>query len=183
MKAWRGLVLLVLAGCATRSAVRDLDGVPAAPRTVASGAVHVLVFLSQECPIANAYAPTLRELAATWRDAPVRLFLVHVDPDLDAAAARRHAADYELPGTILLDPRHELATALGISRTPEAAVLTAAGLVYRGRIDDQWRALGARGPASTHELADAVAAILAGRPVAGPFPPAVGCLLPEPGGR
>jgi hypothetical protein len=60
-------------------------------------------------------------------------------------------------------------------------VLDAAGLVYRGRIDDQWSALGARAPAaSRHDLRDAVAARLAGRPVAVARTESVGCLLPEP---
>lgn len=180
--AWRLLPLLPLAmaGCAT-VALADLDGRPATPLQVAAGEVHVLVFTSHECPIANAYAPTLQELARTWQEQPVRLFVVHVDPDLTAAAAHRHASDYALPGRLLLDPGHALARAVGATRTPEAVVLTAAGLVYRGRIDDQWQALGARAAAATHhDLGDAVTAALAGRPLAGPFPAAVGCLLPEP---
>lgn len=179
----RGCLLLLVLGaaCATPTAVVDLDGSPATPLAVAAGMVHVVVFTSQECPIANAYAPTLRDLAARWQDAPVRLFLVHVDPDLSAEAARAHAAAYELPGRILLDPCHQLATALGVTKTPEAAVVSSHGLVYRGRIDDQWQALGARSiRAGSHDLADAVAATLAGQPVATPFPPPVGCLLPEP---
>ena len=111
--------------------------------------MHVLVFTSHECPIANAYAPTLQHLAASWRDAAVQLFVVHVDPDLTAAAAREHARAYALPGTIVLDPAHVLAAALGVTRTPEAVVLTAGGPAYRGRIDDQWRSLGTRAPAAT----------------------------------
>jgi len=174
---------LVAAACATPAPtmVRDLSGRPCDPLVVAPGSVHVLVFTSHECPIANAYAPTLADLAGQWRQQPVHLFVVHVDPDLDAAAARRHATDYALPGTVLLDPAHTLARSLGITRTPEAAVLTTAGLAYRGRIDDQWHALGARADVATrHDLADAVAAACAGRRVASPRTPVVGCLLPEP---
>ncbi|MEO6596946.1 MAG: hypothetical protein ABIP94_19545, partial [Planctomycetota bacterium] len=132
-------------------------------------------------PIANAYAPTLRDLAASWRELPVRLFLVHVDPDLTAAAAKVHAREYELPGTVLLDPEQRLAHALGITRTPEAAVLTNKGLAFRGRIDDQWQALGARTEFATqHDLLDAVATARTGGTVPEPYPEAVGCLLPEP---
>lgn len=173
---------LLLAGCAGPSGPTSLDGRSWAPLVIPPGAVHVLVFTSQECPIANSYAPTLRELAASWRGLPVLLFLVHVDPDLTVAAARQHAEQYQLPGTVLLDPEQKLAATLGITRTPEAVVCTSAGTVYRGRIDDQWRELGARAPeASRHDLADAVAKALAGDPIEPPWPPAVGCLLPEPG--
>jgi hypothetical protein len=143
--------------------------------------VHVLLFLNPECPIANAYAPTLQSLAAGWQDQPVRLFLVHVDPAVDAARAATHAADYHLPGSVQLDPQHRVVRRVGITRTPEAAVLTSQGLIYRGRIDDQWQALGTRRPAATqNDLAQAVAAALNGQRPAEPWPPAVGCLLPEP---
>lgn len=174
---------VVAAGCSVPppTTLADLDGRRHTPTAVAPGRVHVLVFTSHECPIANAYAPTLQALAAAWRDAPVDLFLVHVDPDLTPAAARRHAADFALPGVILFDARHDLARRFGVERTPEAVVLTPAGPCYRGRIDDQWRALGRRAPAATsHDLAAAVAAALAGRAPPTSVAPGVGCLLPEP---
>ncbi len=161
-------------------ALVDLQGAMHAPLQRARGAVHVVLFVSQECPIANSYAPTLRSLAARWQGQPVRLFVVHVDPDLTASAARQHALDYELPGTVLLDPKHELATVLGATRTPEAFVLADAGVVYHGRIDDQWAALGSRAAVpQVHDLRDAVDAVLAGKPIAVAETQAIGCLLPE----
>lgn len=175
----------LLAACSTptKLVVQDCRGIDRAPLTVQDDAVHVIIFTSHECPIANSYAPTLRELHAEWATDPrVQLFLVHVDPDLSAAAADAHRTDYELPGTALLDPRHLLAKACGATITPEAVVVTKHGIAYRGRIDDQWRKLGSRAPeASQHDLAVAVRNVLNGRPVAQPFPQAVGCLLPEPG--
>jgi len=174
----------LLTGCSETSVavtLKDLDGGQHTPQNIAAGQVHVVVFTSQECPIANAYAPTLGKLASEWAMQPVRLFLVHVDPELSIVAARQHRDDYKLPGTILMDPTHLLATALGATRTPEALVLDANGVVYRGRIDDQWPDLGVRAPtASMHDLRDAVTATLRGEKVAMPQQPAVGCLLPEP---
>lgn len=176
--AW---LAFAMASCATtRVQLQDLDAVTHEPLAVAAGAVHVLLFTSHECPIANAYAPTLRELASSWSGTAVRLFVIHVDPDLTVAAARSHARDYELPGTIVLDPHHRLARAVGATKTPEAVVLLPSTIVYRGRIDDQCSALGARAQAaSSHDLRDAVAQALAGRPVAVASTPVVGCLLPE----
>jgi len=171
----------VACGCATSgaTAATDLDGVQCEPLQVPEGRIHVLVVTNHECPIANSYAPTLRALAEAWRPLPVDLFLVHVDPDITVAAARAHAAAYELPGHVLLDPRQQIAAAVGATRTPEAVVLNRSGVLYRGRIDDQWRALGERLPAPTvDDLRAAVAAALKGEPVARPFMPATGCLLP-----
>lgn len=174
-------LLLAACGGSRGPSLSALDGKLYHPLERAAGTVHVVVFVSQECPIANAYAPTLRELATSWADKPVKLFLVHVDPDLTLETAKQHAAEYELPGTLLLDPRHELAKALGATRTPEAFVLGDTGTAYHGRIDDQWAALGSRAQeAGIHDLRDAVTAVLAGKPVANPVTDATGCLLPEP---
>lgn len=175
--------MLAAAACAATPQLRvqDLAGIWQEPLRVAPGAVHVLVFTSHECPIANAYAPTLRQLADSWAEHPVSLFLVHVDPDLTAAAASAHAAEFALPGTILLDPHHDLAVHLGVTRTPEAVVVTPNGLAYCGRIDDQWQGLGARKAApSRHDVAAAVAAALVDGSAPARRTPAVGCLLPEP---
>ena len=189
---WRGRAawlvgVVLLAGClamptaTTAAGIVDLDGRPQQPLQVPPGAVHVLVFVSQECPIANSYAPTLQQLAQQQTGAAVHWFVVHVDPELSAAAAREHAAAYGLPGTVLLDPRHQLARQLGITRTPEAAVLGADGLRYRGRIDDQWAALGSRRPAPTQcDLAAAIERAATGQSTPEPWPPAIGCRLPEP---
>lgn len=175
--------IVLCAACAAHrpsDAVVDLDGVARDPRRVAPGHVHVVVFTSHECPIANAYAPTLRDLTTGWSGRPVQLFVVHVDPDLTAIAARQHASDYEVPGTILLDPAQRLARSLGATRTPEAVVLLPDAIAYRGRIDDQWRALGSRAAPTRHDLRLAVDAALRGERLPEPYPPAVGCLLPEP---
>lgn len=183
--AQAGVAAALLAGCAAEQvgpSLLDLDGASHAPLDVRGDQVHVLIFTSHECPIANAYAPTLQELEAEWSgQSRVRLYLLHVDPDLSREQARRHARDYQLPGTVLLDPTQAAAHACGATITPEAVVRTAQGQVYRGRIDDQWRKLGSRAPeASRRDLREAVARALTGRAVPAPHPPAVGCLLPEP---
>jgi hypothetical protein len=68
-----------------------------------------------------------------------------------------------------------------VTVTPEAVLLDDRGRVrYRGRIDDQFAARQRRNAAPrTHELRDAIAAVLAGREVAEPHVEAVGCPLPE----
>src|SRR5690606_39258423 len=143
------MVALQLVACAGALPItlRDLDGEGVAPLASAAHVVTVIVFISHECPIANGYAPTLQHLHASWANEPhVRMFLVHCDPDLTAAAARQHAADYQLPGKILLDPSQQMASACGVTITPEAVVYANGQIAYRGRIDDQWQQLGSRAP-------------------------------------
>lgn len=178
-------LLGTFAGCSGRpqSAVHDVDGAVHTPLDAGAdvGLVQVFVVTSHECPIANAYAPVLADLAAAWRGQPVALYVVHADPDLTAEAAKAHAHDYALPGTILLDPEHVLIDALGATKTPEAVVRRDGVIRYRGRIDDQWRALGSRAQEpESHDLRDAVTLALARTPVAMVTTPVIGCLLPEP---
>lgn len=184
MRSPRGIVLLAgLAACAWPrgdDAPFAVDGRPATPGTPAAGRVHVLVFTSLECPIANAYAPTLRQLAVQWREAPVDLFLVVADPKATPDEVRRHAADYQLPGRLVLDRSQQLARAVGARLTPEAVVLTADGPTYRGRIDDAWAARGQRRPAATHDLRLAVQRTLDGDRSFVAGPEAIGCFLPTP---
>jgi hypothetical protein len=140
-----------------------------------------LVFILPDCPIANSYLPELNRLHAELGEQGVRLLLVHVDPETTADQARQHAADYAIRPGVILDPRHEWVKEGGASVSPEAIVFTTEGIiVYRGRIDDQYVALGKRRAAVTsHDLRDALAAIAAGQPVPQPRTEAVGCPIPE----
>lgn len=182
-RRWHLGLGLLLAACVASPSGPELVGIDGQchrPLRVGAGAVHVLVITSHECPIANGYAPTFAALVEQFRDQPVHWYFVHADPDLTTEAAREHAEAFALPGHVLLDPQHEVISRLGATVTPEAFVLTADGLGYRGRIDDQWKAVGARRPAaSQHDLAAAIRSVLAGNPVSRPWPPAQGCLLPD----
>jgi hypothetical protein len=159
----------------------DQHGRLHAPLQPSDGTANVLVFVTTDCPIANGYAPAIQSIAADYADRPVRLFLVHVDPGVTRAVATDHARSfgYELP--ILLDPTHALVQATGATITPEAVVVTrSGGMVYRGRIDDWYAALGRkRRFATTHELRDAIDAVLAGEPVPVERTTAVGCFVPD----
>lgn len=177
------MLLATLAACASPrgdDAVFAIDGQPAAPTAPAAGRVSVLVFTSLECPIANAYAPTLRQLAVHWQDAPVDLFLVVADPEVSLAEVQRHAAAYQLPGRIVLDRDLRLVRTCNATMTPEAVVWTTNGATYRGRIDDAFVARGNRRPAIVHDLREAVQRTLAGDHMFTAGPPPVGCHLPTP---
>lgn len=167
------------AGLAGRTA-RALDGRVVALEAPTGGAL-ALVFLSAECPIANAYSPTLDAIAAADGER-ARVVGVCVDPDLDDATLAAHADEYGLAFPIVRDRDGALARRLGVTVTPEAVVVDATDAIrYRGRIDDQFVARQKRNATpATHDLAEAIAAVTAGRPVARPWPAAVGCPLPRP---
>lgn len=149
-----------------------------APRNGATA----LVFYSPECPISNAYSPTLKRLAADFPAGLVRLVGVCVDPDLSDLDVRTHAKDFGLAFPIVRDRSGLLAAKLGATITPEAFVIDDQGRIrYHGRIDDQFAARGkANANPGAHELSDALTAVLAGRDVAVKQCAAVGCPIPDP---
>lgn len=173
--------LLAACGAAPAPAIVDIEGATQSPLDVRAAPAHVLVFLLPDCPIANAYAPEIRAIRQAFEPAGVRFFLVHVQPDLSETAAREHASAYGHAGPIVIDRAHALVRATGVTVTPEVAVLGRdRALLYRGRIDDLYGDVGKkRHRSTTHELRDALAAVVAGRAVAVSRAPAVGCFISD----
>jgi hypothetical protein len=158
--------------------VTDPDGRPVAPLDGGARAT-VLLFTAVDCPISDRYAPEVRRLSAAFAERGVKTWLVYANAGESAAAARTHAAAFGYGLPIALDGSATLADRARAEVTPEAAVFDAAGrLVYHGRIDDRYVAFGVDRPApTTHDLADAVTAALAGAPVTRPAVPAIGCAI------
>jgi peroxiredoxin len=146
------------------------------------GGASALIFYSSECPISNAYSPTLNRLVEEFPAASFRLVGVCVDPDLTAADVAAHAKDFGLKFPVVHDKDIAVATQVGATITPEAFVFDDQGRVrYHGRIDDQFAARQKRNlNPMTRELHDAIAAVLAGRPVPVAEVPAVGCPISRP---
>ena len=172
----------LLAVSVTTVRVPDLDGklvdpLRPQPRTKAT----VLLFVSTDCPISNRYAPDVRQLYDTYEKDGVVFWLIYPNPAETIAEIRDHLKSFSYPGTALRDPKHELAKAAGATITPETAVYDAKGaLVYRGRIDDRYSAVGIeKAQAARHDLQDAIAAALAGKPAKQKFTQAVGCYIAD----
>lgn len=182
-----GVTLWVLAGASPArtdrlpSELRGLDGRPIATRAEAGGAT-ILIAYSTECPISNAIVPALKAIAEGPDAGRVRFIGLCVDPDLGDPAVADHAREFGLPFPVVRDRDGALASGLGLKVTPEVVLIDAKGRMrYRGRVDDQFVARRVRNAhPGTHELRDAIAAVLGGREVAKPHVEAVGCPLPTP---
>lgn len=191
----RGLTALVLccaAGCTTHPAasspaasttirVLDVDGAPRGLWPIDRSPITVVVFTRTDCPVSNRFAPEIRSLHESWHPRGVEFYLVYVDPREQPAAIRKHLSDYRYPCGALRDPEHTLVAYCHATTTPEAAVFNQDhDIVYLGRISDLYADLGNRRPDATrHDLAEAIAATVEGRPVATPRTSPVGCVIAD----
>lgn len=160
-------------------AVSDLAGSSLRPE----GRWIVVVFLSPECPVANADIPVLNALAAEFAPHDMTFVGAYADPTLALADLRRHATDFHL-GFLTADDRGQrLMHAAGATYTPEVAVFSSEGaLLYRGRIDDRVEDFGGARPTARHEdLREVLTALAAGRPAPFARRPGFGCTIPAPG--
>ena len=181
-------LLLLLAFGAAQSAkdapplfqLRDVNGVEHRAFADSKVKAAVLIFVLTDCPIANSYAPEIKRLCDDYGKRGVRFYLVHVDPELSVADAKKHSSEFGHTCPIVLDKTHELVRRAGATKVPEAAVFTPDGQRrYRGRIDDLYVAPGKRREQPTsRDLRVALDALLAGRSVERPVTVAIGCNIP-----
>jgi hypothetical protein len=153
---------------------------PAAPRLP----LTVYVFLAETCPISQQATLPLRALHSQYAPLGVRFVGVFPAPGTTAASVAEFARTYALPFATQPDAGLRLTRQLGAHTTPEAVVVAADGhtILYQGRLDDQYVALGQRRTLSQHhELANALADLAAGRAVAVPRTQAVGCFIEQAG--
>jgi peroxiredoxin len=162
-------------------AVKDVHGKPHQPLMDAGQKATVLFFLMHDCPLANTCAPEINRIVADYAAHGVRSFVVYVENDLSAKAARKHAQEYGFTCPALLDRGQKLVQLTGVTVSPEAAVLGPDNrLLFRGRIDDRLIAFGKQRVTPTRrDLREALDEILAGKPVSTPLTKAVGCYLPS----
>ena len=161
--------------------LKDIEGHEQRPFDMEGRNPTALIFTTVDCPVANAFAPEIQRIVKEYSIKGIAFFLVHVDPDVTVADARKHAKAYGYTCPVLLDTRHELVKLAGAKITPEAAVFDAKGaLVYHGRINNKYEDYGVkRQEATKHELRDALDDLLAGRKVKVPKTKVVGCYIPS----
>jgi hypothetical protein len=142
----------------------------------------VLLFVGHDCPISNSYSKEIVRLCKEFMPKKVAFCVVYADADISEDEARKHAKEYGFVCPAILDPEMTLARRVGATIKPEAAVLSPKGeLLYLGRIDNRWVDFGKRREhVTSHELRDALEAVLAGKPIATPRVKGIGCDIDLP---
>jgi hypothetical protein len=172
-------IVLGLGAPDTSIRVKGLDGSWFEPFRV-NRTAGVLFFLSTECPISRFYAPEIQGICSLYTARGVRCSLVFEDVSVAASTIQNHLREFGYRGIpAATDKSSVIAKESGVVVTPEAVVIDSSGRIrYRGRIDDFYADLGKpRRQARSHELKDALDAILTGRRVDVPETKAVGCFI------
>ncbi len=140
----------------------------------------VVFFALSGCPNAQGYAPEMNRIAKTYGPRGWRFYLVFVDTLFNSDELKKNAKDfgYAFP---VLHGQGKLLSAAKATMSPETAVFAPTGsLLYHGRIDDRFYALGKqRLRTQKHDLRNALDAIDAGKPVSQPKTDVIGCVIPK----
>jgi thiol-disulfide isomerase/thioredoxin len=173
-------LLLGLASVALGANVVDLADHPIDPLKAAHGKPLVLVFLRIDCPISNRYAPEIQRLAREF-ERRADFWLVYTGRVQTPAAISKQLSEYGYHIPAIRDTDGELARLTQAQVTPEAAVFNGSGkLAYHGRIDNWYEDFGrARNVATSHELEQAVSAVIKNEPPVHASVPGIGCSIAD----
>ena len=134
----------------------------------------VLIFISVQCPVSNAYNQRMEKLAQDYKARGITVVGINSNSTEPASAVKAHAAAHHMTFVILKDNGNKIADSFGATKTPEAYLLDAGNkLIYHGRIDNSRDTA----PINSSELRDALDATLSGKPVAKTTAAAFGCSI------
>ncbi len=173
-------MILALGARAPDFRLPGTDGKEHALADYAGAKALAVVFSCNHCPYVQAYEGRFKALQQEWGPQGFQLLAInsndavgYPEDGFEAMVERAAAQGFNFP--YLRDESQAVARAYGAVRTPHVFLFDAdRRLAYVGRIDDSWNE-----PAkvSRRELAEAVAELVAGKPVSTPETFAVGCTI------
>lgn len=157
----------------THYLTRSLDDLP--------GKAIVIAFMDTSCPVAARYVPELKRLEAEFRSKEVRFVALFPGAADSIVTLADFAVKHDIAFPCGKDYDAAAAASLGVTKTPEVAVLDAdRKLRYRGRIDDQYRPGGERSKPKRRDLREAITAVLDGKQIEQPTTAVDGCPITIP---
>jgi len=138
----------------------------------------VIMFISTECPVSNAYNGRMEKLFKAYGAKGVAFTGINANKAELVADIAAHAKDKGFTFPVLKDEKNVVADAYGAQSTPEVYVVNQKGkLLYHGRIDDSRK----EEKVQARDLANALDALLAGKPVTVAQTKAIGCSIKRVG--
>ncbi len=131
----------------------------------------VIVFMSTESPVSNAYTERLIRLAQQYKSQGVAFIGINSNNNESMSQVAAHSRNNNFGFPVFKDVNNRIADRFRATKTPEVFVLNARSvLVYHGGIDD------AQNPGEVKQthLQAALDAVLAGQPVPAKTTPVIG---------
>jgi len=139
--------------------ITKLDGSPAQFSNL-KGDVTLVMFISVQCPVSNAYDDRMNALYQDYAAKGVKFIVINANRTEPAAAVQEHARQHNFQFAVYKDENNAVADKFGATVTPETYVIDSAGVIcYHGSIDDSQNL--AR--VTTQRLRLALDAVLAGK--------------------
>lgn len=152
----------------------DADGIERTLNSLKGKNGSVLIFVSVQCPVSNAYNDRMEKLAQDYQAKGITVIGINSNVAEAADAVKSHAVANKLSFPIVKDPGNKIADRLGATVTPEAYFLDANNkLLYHGRIDNSRNGESV----TSSELREAMDLSLAGKPVKTTAANAFGCTI------
>jgi peroxiredoxin len=161
-------------------ALADIFGVRRRRDDVLAGRANLVVFFCNHCPYAKAVESRVIALHDEHKQAGLRTVLVCANdpshyPDDAPDQLRARAEERHYPFPYLVDETQQVARAFDAACTPDFFLFDGdRRLVYRGRLDDNWKR---PEQVTRRELHEAIAAVLSGQSVPAVQHPSLGCSI------
>lgn len=134
----------------------------------------ILIFVSTNCPVSNAYNERMEKLAQDFKARSIHVVGINSNVTESSDMIKAHAAERKLSFPILKDKGNVIADRLGAQRTPEVFFLDANNkLVYHGGIDNAQNAQ----MVNASYLRTAAEEVLAGKSVSQTQAKTFGCTI------
>lgn len=169
-----------------RATLKTSDGCELSLADARGEVATIIMCMSTECPISNEFLPAINEVAKEYHGKGVNMIGIDPNGGESLEAMDEYAKAKKLSFPFVKDEGGKISRKLLFSVTPEARVFDTDGkIIYRGRVDDRYRAGGGQpGAKITGELARALDELIAGKRITQSRTRPVGCPIQfeAPGG-
>jgi len=154
--------------------LKNYDGKEVSLASLQGKKAVVLAFVATRCPVSNSYNERMAAIATEYGAKGVAFVGLNANKEETPAEVAEHAKAHGLAFPILKDEGNVRADAFGAQVTPEVYVYDPTWtLRYHGRIDDDMRGQ----HVTSHDLRNALEALLAGKDVPVKETKAFGCSI------
>jgi peroxiredoxin len=134
----------------------------------------VVMFISTECPVSNAYNERMANLNDTYSKKGITFLGINANKEESTADIAKHSEEHKFKFPVLKDFGNKIADVYGALVTPEVYVVNKEGkLLYHGRIDDKRKVE----EVTSKDLENALEALLAGKEISVQETTAKGCTI------